>query len=327
VSSWVMYVGLLALLVGLVGCAVLLVPSGGRAMSAADLVTTYTDRLSRRPSAAHGARGDADQALASATEATAQILHRNRSLEDRIMLRLEGAGSSLKPAEWVLVHAGVLVAAGLVGLLLGTGSVLVGLFFVVLGALGPWLYLGVRRSRRRRAFDASLPDTLQLMSGALAAGLSLAQSVDTIVREGVEPIASEFKRVLVETRLGVPLEDAFEGVSERFGSLDFAWVVMAIRIQRQVGGNLAELLASVAATMREREYMRRQVAALAAEGKLSAWVLGVLPPAFLLYLVVANPDYVRPLFTEPIGWLMLAGATTLLTVGAFWMSRLVKVEV
>ena len=130
------------------------------------------------------------------------------------------------------------------------------------------------------------------MSGSLSAGLSLAQSVDTIVREGSEPIAGEFRRVLVETRLGVSLEDALEGVGERFESKDFEWVVMAIKIQRQVGGNLAELLDTVAATMREREYVRRQVAALAAEGKLSAWVLGGLPPLFMLYLLLTNRDYV-----------------------------------
>ncbi len=138
----------------------------------------------------------------------------------------------------------------------------------------PWIYLGFKRKRRRKAFNSCLPDTLQLMSGSLSAGLSLAQSVDTVVREGTEPISSEYKRVLIETRLGVGLEDALEGVAERYDSKDFHWVVMAINIQRQVGGNLAELLDTVAATMREREYMRRQVAALAAEGKLSAWVLG-----------------------------------------------------
>ena len=213
------------------------------------------------------------------------------------------------------------MGAGVLGLLLGSGSLVVGILFLLLGVVGPWIYLGLRASRRRKAFGSALPDTLQLMSGSLAAGLSLAQSVDTIVREGVEPIASEFKRVLIEARLGVPLEDALEGVAERFASKDFAWVVMAIKIQRQVGGNLAELLNTVAATMREREYMRRQVAALAAEGKLSAWVLGGLPPGFMLYLLVANRAYVMPLFTQPLGWLMLLGAATLLTVGVFWMSR------
>ena len=115
--------------------------------------------------------------------------------------------------------------------------------------------------------------------------------------------------MLVETRLGVPLEDALDGVAERFESKDFEWVVMAIRIQRQVGGNLAELLDTVAATMREREYIRRQVNALAAEGKLSAFVLSALPPCFLLYLVLTKRDYVEPLFTDVRGMVMLGGAT------------------
>ena len=202
-----------------------------------------------------------------------------------------------------------------------------GIIFLALGAIGPWFYLGFRRTRRLKKFNAALPDTLQLMSGSLAAGLSLTQSVDTIVREGSEPVASEFKRVLVETRLGVPLEISLEGVAERFESKDFEWVVMAINIQRQVGGNLAELLDTVAATMREREYLRRQVASLSAEGRLSAWVLSVLPPGFLLYLLLAQRDYVMPLFTDVRGLVMLGGATAWLLIGIFWMSKLVKVEV
>ncbi len=176
-------------------------------------------------------------------------------------------------------------------------------------------------------FNAALPETLQLMAGSLSAGLSLAQSVDTITREGPEPIASEFKRVLVESRIGVPLEDAFEGVAERFGSDDFKWVVMAIRIQRQVGGNLAELLTTVAATMRERAYLRRQVNALAAEGKLSAVILTALPPGFLTFQLLTNRDFVMPLFNEPLGILMLFGGFFWLAIGAFWMSRMIKVEV
>jgi tight adherence protein B len=198
---------------------------------------------------------------------------------------------------------------------------------MALGVFGPWFYLGFRRSRRRKAFERLLPDTLQLMAGALAAGLSLAQSVDTIVRDGSEPVASEFRKVLVETRLGLSLETALQGVADRFQSKDFDWVVMAINIQRQVGGNLAELLTTVAATMREREYIRRQVAALAAEGKLSAMVLGGLPPGFMLYLLVANHAYVIVLFQRPLGILMLIGGAFWLSVGVFWMSRLVKVDV
>ena len=165
------------------------------------------------------------------------------------------------------------------------------------------------------------------MSGSLSAGLSLAQSIDTIVREGSEPIAGEFRRVVIETRLGVPLEDSMDGVAERMQSRDFEWVVMAIRIQREVGGNLAELLLTVAATLRERDYLRRHVRALSAEGRLSGYILGGLPPGFLLYLTLSKPDYVHPMYSTPIGWILLIVIAVLLGVGVFWMSKVAKVEV
>jgi tight adherence protein B len=325
--SWVMYpaVGLVAL--GLVAMSVALVPGPTKTdLAPEDRVSKYT-AMATGMQKAGSPISDRDAALNQAKEAAASMLGRNKSLEARIAARLETAGSSMKPAEWLLVHTGFAVALGLAGVVLSGGSIIVAMIFTAVGVLLPWMYLGFRRGRRLKAFNSSLPDTLQLMAGSLQAGLSLAQSVDTIVREGSEPIAGEFKRVLIETRLGVSLEDALEGVTERFDSKDFAWVVMAIKIQRQVGGNLAELLNTVAGTIREREYMRRQVSALAAEGKLSAIVLGGLPPAFLMYLMIVNRDYVMPIFTTPMGWVMLGGAGLLLSVGIFWMSRLVKVEV
>ena len=154
-----------------------------------------------------------------------------------------------------------------------------------LGIVLPWSYLTVKESRRTSAFLAQLPDTLQLVAGSLSAGYSIPQAMDTVVREGQQPITGEFNRALVEARLGVPIEDAMDGIAERMKSKDFAWVVMAIRIQREVGGNLAELLTTVAATLRERERLRRQVSVLSAEGRLSAWILGLLPIVFALYLV------------------------------------------
>jgi tight adherence protein B len=213
------------------------------------------------------------------------------------------------------------------GFLIGRGNVVIAILFLAIGIVVPRFYLKFKTGRRRKAFDAALPETLQLMSGSLAAGLSLPQSVDTIVNEGPEPIASEFKRVLVENRIGLTLESAFDGVAERFQSKDFAWVVMAIRIQRQVGGNLAELLTTVSETMRERQYLRRQVRSLSAEGRFSAYILGALPPAFLIWELFTNPDYIMVLFTQPLGIAMLAAGTVWLGIGVFWMSRLVKVEV
>ena len=186
----------------------------------------------------------------------------------------------------------------------------------------------MKRSRRLKAFGSGLADTLQLMSGSLSAGLSLAQSIDTIVREGTEPIASEFRRVVIESRLGVTLEDSLEGVAERMQSRDFEWVVMAIRIQREVGGNLAELLLTVAATLREREYLRRHVHALSAEGRLSCYILGGLPPGVpaLPHPVQARlrpPDVHHADRLDPAASCM----AVLLGVGIFWMSKVAKVDV
>ncbi len=326
-GHWAMWGGIGAVTVGLVFMFTSLVPGKPKPeLTPEDRVWKYAEAATAGTHAAPSMVPDKEAALESAKQAAALMLRRNQSLEARIAGRLEAAGSDFKAAEWLLVHLSVIAISGVVGLLL-TKSFLVSFIFALGGFVAPWFYLGFKRGRRLKAFNRSLPDTLQLMAGSLQAGLSLAQSVDTIVREGNEPIAGEFKRVLVETRLGVSLEDALEGITERFESKDFAWIVMAIKIQRQVGGNLAELLNTVADTIREREYMRRQVAALAAEGKLSAYVIGGLPPVFLVYLLLINRDYVMPLFTEPLGWLMLGAASVLLSVGAFWMSRLVKVEV
>jgi tight adherence protein B len=268
-----------------------------------------------------------DPAMSQARDAAATVLQHNKGLEAKIAARLEAAGSHVKAAEWLLLQMAILVVCGVVGLAIGKGNLIIGLLFLLAGLFVPWAWLGHRKRKRYKAFNEALPDTLQLMAGSLQAGLSLAQSVDTIVREGTEPIAGEFKRVLVETRLGVSLEDALDGISQRFQSKDFEWVVMAIKIQRQVGGNLAELLTTVAETIRERQYMRRQVAALAAEGKLSAYVLSGLPIFFMIYLLLTKRDYVWPMFTQPLGWLMLGGLGLLLFLGAFSMSKLIKVEV
>jgi tight adherence protein B len=256
-----------------------------------------------------------------------KALEGREGLVTTLEARLEAAGLSLKPAEWLLAHLAIAFLSGVLGLLLSSGSIVWALVGLALGAMLPWVYLSFKRSRRVKAFKHGLADTLQLMSGSLSAGLSLAQAVDTVVREGQDPIAGEFRRALVEARLGVELEDAMDGVADRMESIDFHWVVMAIRIQREVGGNLAELLSNVAATIREREYLERQVLALSAEGRLSVWILGGLPPGFMAYLLVANPAYLEPLISTMLGYIMLGVMAVLLVVGILWMKKLVKVDV
>lgn len=322
--DWLLWVGLAVLAAGLITTAVLLVPAKPAPMSIADRVTAYSSHVSATKDAP--AKPASEPVLDQAKAAAAEILERNSALNERMTRRLAAAGSEFKPSEWLLLHIGAVLAAGIIGLLLGGGSILIGLLFMVVGFVLPPIYLRIMASRRRKAFDAALPEVLQLLSGALSAGLSLAQAVDTVVREGPEPIASEFKRVLVEARIGVSIEDAFDGVATRFQSKDFAWAVMAIRIQRQVGGNLAELLITVAATMRERQYLRRHVRALSAEGRLSAMILCALPVGFAGFLFLTNREFLAPLVEDVRGWFLLGFGVTWMAIGSFWMSRMVKVD-
>ncbi|MBM0127819.1 type II secretion system F family protein [Pimelobacter simplex] len=327
--GWLLWVGVGVFAVGMLSVAVLLVPPKPAPMSIADRVTAYSTRVTGVEELARksgSAKPQADPVLDQAKAAAAEILQRNSALNDRMTRRLGAAGSEFKPSEWLLLHVGSVLVGGVVGLLLGQGSIVLGLVFMLVGFVLPPFYLRYMAGRRRRAFDAALPEVLQLLSGALSAGLSLAQAVDTVVREGPEPIASEFKRVLVEARIGISIEDAFEGVAHRFGSKDFGWAVMAIRIQRQVGGNLAELLTTVASTMRERQYLRRHVRALSAEGRLSAVILCALPIVFALFLFFTNREFLHPLVADIRGWILLGFGITWMLIGTFTMSRMVKVE-
>lgn len=248
-----------------------------------------------------------------------------KDVQARLAHRLAGAGISLTAAGWVLLHSGIAVGAASAGLVLGGPVLMVLLLLAGIGA--PFGYLRISHARRLGAFGAQLPDTLTLVANSLAAGLSVPQAMDTVVREGQEPMAGEIRRALMEQRLGIGFEEALDGVTLRMGSEDFGWVVMAMRVQREVGGNLGEVLTTVAETLREREYLRRQVRTLSAEGRLSGWILGALPVGMFCYMVVANRDYVSLLWTEQFGLLMLGGAVALLGLGAWVMSRLVKIEV
>jgi tight adherence protein B len=314
-------------LVGIgIGVAVLLaVALGGvtkEKESLEDRIAAYTGKSQPKRSTPPAPQGVAAQAVGVAAKA----LESQHGLEEKLNAKLEAGGLTLRPPEWLLIHAGIVIGAGTLTLLLTT-NVLFTALGVVAGAFLPWFYLGMRQSRRLKAFNSQLSGTLQLMAGSLQAGLSLTQGMDTIVREGAEPVAGEFRRALVEARLGIPIEDALEGLAERMDSDDFKWTVMAIRIQREVGGNLSELLLNVAGTLREREYLRRQVKSLSAEGRFSAYILLALPPLILLYEFVTNGAYVAPLVSTPIGFMMLGAMAGMMAIGGFMMKKMIKLEV
>jgi tight adherence protein B len=258
--------------------------------------------------------------------AMAETLVRRGNLEETFLGRLEAAGLNMRVAEFVLISLGSAFIPPLLVLAL-TRNLIVTVVVVLLGTVGPFLFLAVKASRRQAKFDEQLPSILQLLSGALQAGHSLQQAVDTVVHEAGEPIAGEFQRVLTEARLGRPLEEAFEAMAKRTHSVDFEWTVMAIRLQRQVGGNLAEVLATVSQTIRERYSLKRQVRALSAEGRLSSLILSLLPILIFLALLAFNPVFLAPLYTTAIGLAMLGGAVVLMLIGVFWLKKITEIKV
>ena len=191
----------------------------------------------------------------------------------------------------------------------------------------PKAAVNFKAKRRLKKFNNQLPDMLALLSGTLRAGYSLMQGVEAVSREVEDPIGYELRRVVTESRLGRPLDEALDAAAERMGSADFRWAVMAIAIQREVGGNLAELLMTVSETMTARERLRRDVDALTAEGKVSAMVLGLLPLGLGAAMFVINPEYIGVLFSEKLGNMMLAGATLLAFFGFWWMKKLIEIDV
>jgi tight adherence protein B len=258
--------------------------------------------------------------------AMAETLVRRGNLEETFLDRLEAAGLNMRVAEFVLISLGSAFIPPLLVLVL-TRNFLLSVLMVLLGTVGPFLWLAVLASRRQAKFDEQLPSTLQLLSGALQAGHSLQQAVDTVVHEAADPIAAEFQRVLTEARLGRPLEEAFEAMAKRTKSIDFEWTVMAIRLQRQVGGNLAEVLSTVSQTIRDRYALKRQIKALSAEGRLSSVILSVLPVLLFAGLLLLNPVFLRPLYTTTVGITMMAGAAVLMIIGVFWLKKITEIKV
>lgn len=276
---------------------------------------------------AHPQAGTGTSQAARTIVGLASRLLRARGTERKLADRLDVAGMTLKPAEWLVLGAcAAICLAAVLTVLLGNifFGVLVG---VGVAWLGMRLVLSVRIGRRRLAFSEQLPDILQLVAGSLQSGFSLAQSLDAVVREGTQPAAGEFSRALAETRLGVELPDALDGVAARMDSEDMRWTVMAIRIQSTVGGNLAEILRNTVGTMRERAFLRRHVRALTAEGRLSAYILVALPILVGAYLFYRSPTYMSLLYTTVYGLFMLIGSAVLIVAGALWMRALIKVEV
>jgi len=189
------------------------------------------------------------------------------------------------------------------------------------------VYVSHVASKQRKSFDTQLPDTLNLLSTSLRAGYSIMQAIEAAAEEAPEPTRREFGRAMAEMRLGRPMIDALGDIAVRMESKDFEWTVLAISIQREVGGNLAEVLQTTAETILHRNRFRREVKALTAEGRFSMWIMAGLPVVVFLGISILNPGYAEPLYTTVAGYVMVGIGLMLMGVGIFWMNRIVKIDV
>jgi tight adherence protein B len=235
---------------------------------------------------------------------------------------LEQADVPMRAAEALVLAATATVAAALLGLLFR--GLLGAVILSVLVVGGTWMYLQTRRDRRRAKFEDQLADLLQLIAGSLRSGYGLQQALEMAATETQSPTTDELKRVLAETRMGRDIAAALAASAVRMDSEDFGWAVQAMDINRTVGGDLGEVLDSVAKTIRTRASLVRQVQALSAEGRMSAYVLLALP--FFVGAIVAleSPKYFSVFFTDIRGYLMIAAMGVLMTTGALWLRRLIR---
>lgn len=251
---------------------------------------------------------------------------RNRLFGER---ELDLAGVKSEPSQFLIIVVAATSIATLVGAVLGLAngtSIVLALFFAVLTPIGAKVVLNVRTSKRRARFADQLDDTVQLIAGSLRAGHGLLRAIDSVSREADSPTSEELARVVNETRLGRDLSESLAITAQRMQSDDFEWVAQAIAINRETGGNLAEVLDHVGETIRERSQIKRQVRSLSAEGRLSGVILIVLPVGLFVLLSFIQPGYVSVFFTTLLGIFALVIAFVLLIVGSIWMMLSVRVR-
>ena len=194
-------------------------------------------------------------------------------------------------------------------------------------AIIPIMFVSYQADKQKTRLGKQLPELLTIVAGLLNAGHGFFQAIDAAVREMAPPISFEFKKVLTDARLGISIEEALDKMAKRVQNRDYDWLIIAVKIQRQSGGNLAEILEMLAKTIKDREQLAGQMKTLTAEGRYSAYILIGLPIVIGLLLYISTPEYISLLFTVSIGQIMLGGAAVLMLIGIFWLKKIVTIEV
>jgi tight adherence protein B len=303
-------------------------------------------RLERYASARESgkAEGSGQGGIAELLEKSVALAQLNKVVEGRdfganLARDIARADLKLKPSEFLALWAASIIGIPFLFIVLSLGlpalrsplALLVGAF---VGFMLPRFWLGRRKSGRLGAFNKQLPDTITLLANGLRAGSSFLQAVELVVRESRPPISTEFQRVIREVNLGLPFEAAMENMVRRVRSEDLELMATAINIQHTVGGNLAEILDSIAFTIRERIRIKGEIRTLTAQQRLSGYVVGFLPIALAGFLFVAAPQFMQPMFDKPpealglpLGVVILAFGGFMMFIGFMLIRKIVDIEV
>jgi tight adherence protein B len=212
-------------------------------------------------------------------------------------------------------------------MLIGSRSMLMALPATVVGGMLPSMYVRHRRTQRLNAFEEFLPESIDLVGRALRAGHPLSAGFKMAADDGPEPVAGEFRRIFEEQRFGLPLQDSLLGMADRINLVDVRILVTAILIQREVGGNLAEILDNLSTVVRERFTIRRQVRVYTAQGRMTGYLLSALPLIIFAILYTINGKYMSILFTDPVGKILVGIALSMQLIGFIWIRKIIKIEI
>jgi tight adherence protein B len=253
------------------------------------------------------------------------LIARSPRLRD-LPLLIEHAGMSWSTSIFLILCLGSAAALGLFGLV-AFGGLLVAVPMAALGAWLPYGFLKFRKSRRLARFEEVFPEAVDMLGRAIRAGHPLSAGIQMVGQEMAEPVAAEFRTIFEEQRFGVPFADALMGMVDRIDLVDVRIFVTAVLVQREVGGNLSEILDNISGTIRARFKIRRQLRTYTAQGRMSGIVVGIMPVVVGLAFYGINPDYVRVLFEHPLGRLMLTFAITMQIFGYLWIRKVVNIEI
>jgi tight adherence protein B len=248
-------------------------------------------------------------------------------MKSRLDDKLNQAGLTMSSAGFTTLSAGSATIAAVITIIWLENGLVAGLGMGAAVLLIFIAYLQLKINRRAKALEGQLPDVMALMANALRSGLGLYQSIQLVSQEMTPPIAQEFARVQQEIRLGIAIEDVLTNMSRRVRSDDLELMITSILIQRQTGGNLVIVLDNIAATVRERMSIKQELQTLTAQGKLSGWIVGILPIVLVLVIRQINPDYIQVLFTDPLGKMLLGGAVVSQLLGIIVIRRIINIEI